>query len=138
MPAHNADLNDPKNVLRILLALVLKEGGELRVKASLYDSLDRGRLLMVDFDSKKGDILLRATSDFGRAIVVQPESAAWVRPPETAPRERARTEAEQETARDTVHTDEELADREEAMARRAELAKLVREGKTPLKLKTVK
>lgn len=134
MPGHNADLNDPKNVLRILLALVVKNGGELRVKASTYDSLDKGRLLMVDYDEKKGDILLRATSSYGRALVVPPENAGWVAPPETAPRERARVVAEHEVESRSVKSDEELADLEDEQKRKQQLAKDVREGKNPLRL----
>ena len=117
---------------------MLKSGGELRVKASVYDSLDAGRLLCVDYDSRKGDIVLRATSNFGRAIVVQPESSAWVKPIDAAPLERARVTAEREAAQVAVHTDEELAEREDELARRQAVAKLVKEGKSPMRLRTMK
>jgi hypothetical protein len=134
MPAHNADLNDPKNVLRVLLSLVLENGGELRLRAATFDSIDRGRLLTVDYDKKKNQLVLRATSDFGRAIVVQPENVAWVQPPNTSPLERPRLEAEREVERSSVKTDEELAELEDRKARVNELARLAKEGKTPLRL----
>ncbi len=131
-------MTDPQAVLRLILALVIKNGGELRVKAPLYDSLDRARRLVVDFDAKKGDIVLRATSDFGRAIIVTPENIAWVKPPEAAPLERARVTAEHEAEKRHVPSDEELADMEERQAALQKLSRDAKEGKTPLRLKTVK
>jgi hypothetical protein len=137
VPAHNADLNDPKNILRILLAVVLRNGGELRVKASLMDSLDRGRLLTVDFDRKKAEIVLRATSDFGRVVVVQPESFAWTQPASEAPQERTRVQAEREAARRSIPTDEDLADMEERAGKAQTVAREVADGKSPMKLRTM-
>lgn len=138
MPSHNADLNDPKNILRILMAVVIKSGNELRVKAPLYDSMDRGKLLVVDFDAKKNEIVLRATSDFGRAVVVQPESFQWSQPPNVAPLERARAVAEAESAKSAVHSDEELADMEEAAERRQALAREAAKSGVAMRIKTVK
>ena len=138
MPAHNCELNDSKSVLRILLAAVLEVGGELRVKAATYDSLDRGRLLTVDSDKRKGQLVLRATSDFGRAVVVQPESFQWSQPKEVAPLERARAVAEAESAKSAVHSDEELADMEEAAQRRQALAREAAKSGVAMRIKTVK
>jgi hypothetical protein len=137
MPAHNADLNDPKSILRILLALVIKNGGELRVKASLCDSQDRGKLLVVDFDPKKNDIVLRATSDYGRVVLVSPENIAWTLPREAAPQERARMLAEKEVQRRAMPTDEDMAAMEEKLTRQQEAARAMEEGKSPLKIRTV-
>lgn len=138
MPAHNCDLNDSRNILRILLTAVLEAGGELRIKASNYDSLDRGRLLTVDYDKRKGQLVLRATSDFGRAVVVQPESFQWSLPPNVAPQERARAAAEQQSRTTAVHSDEELADMEEAAGRRQALAKEAAQSGVAMRIKTVK
>ena len=137
MPAHSIDQRDPQAVLRVLLTIVLENKGEMRFKAANYDSLDRGRLLTVDFDRRKGQIIVRATSDFASAVPVTPESHSWVKPAETAPLERARVTAERETQQRTVRTDEELADMEDAAARRQAVAKAVAEGKIPLQLRTV-
>src|SRR5207245_668050 len=138
MPSHNFDLNDPKNTLRVLLAITLEAGGELRIKAPSFDSIDRGRLLLIDFDKKKNEIVLRATTDFGRVAVVQPENASWVKPIEAAPLERARVQAERDAEQSGVKSDEELAALEEEMARRQEVARLAKAGKVPMRLKTVK
>ena len=137
MPAHQIEIQDPKSVARLLLAIVLANKGELRIKACDYDSIDQGHLLVVDFDRATSEVVLTATSNFGRALVVQPESHAWVKPAETATLERARVTAERETQQRTVRTDEELADMEDAAARRQAVAKAVAEGKIPLQLRTV-
>jgi hypothetical protein len=138
MPAHNAEITDPKTVLRILLALVIEQGGEVRVKATSYDRLDRGRLLTVDFDGEAGQIVLRASTEWGRAVVVQPEAASWSQPANAAPRERARVAAEEEAAHRSIHTDEELADMEDKAARAQAVAAAVARGETPLQIRTVK
>jgi len=138
MPAHAIDLRDPQSALRVLLTLVLQNGGELRFKACDYDQLDRGRLLTVDFDRKRSQVVLRATSDFASAVPVAPEAHAWVKPIDAAPTERARVQAEKDASRIAVHTDEELAEREEELARRQAVARLVQEGKSPMRIKTVK
>ena len=138
MPAHNIDIQDPKSVMRLLLAVVLSGGGELKLPAHVYDSIDRGRLLVVDFDKATSEITLSATSDWGRVLVVQPESFAWTQPADAAPRERQRTAAEKEVQQRTVHTDEELADMEDEQIRKQNLAKAVAEGKNPLRIRTVK
>jgi hypothetical protein len=131
MPAHNFDLNEPANVLRILLALVLERDGEIRIPAATYDSLDRGRLLTVDYDRKKAELVLRSTSDFGRAVVVQPEAVQWSMPPNLHPRERMRLQAEEESATRTMRSDEELADLEERLTRNAQVAADLAAGKSP-------
>lgn len=138
MPAHSIDLRDPQSALRVLLALVIQEGGELRLKGVVYDTIDKGRILTLDFDRKKSQIVLRATSDLASAIPVQPEAHGWVMPPQTAPLERARVQAEHEAEVRSIPSDEQLAELEEAMLRKQKLAKDVAEGKNPLRLKTVK
>lgn len=138
MPSHTADFRDPQTAVRILLALTVANGGELRVKASQYDSLDRQKLLVIDFDAQKNEIVLRATSAFGRAVVVQPESYQWAKPPEAAPLERARQVAESETRTRAVHTDEELADMEEEAERRQALAREAAKSGVAMRIKTVK
>jgi hypothetical protein len=137
MPAHNAELSDSKSILRILLALVLENGGELRIKATSYDGIDKGRLLTVDFDDKKSQIVLRATSAWGRAVVVQPESHAWVQPQTEAPLERARVRAEAIAQRRAIPSDEQLADMEESIQRNQDVAKDVTDGKVPIRLRTI-
>jgi len=138
MPAHSIDLKDPQSALRVLLALVLQAGGELRIKAVTYDQLDRGRILTIDFDRKRSQIVLRATSDLASAVPVAPEAHQWVMPPSAAPLERARVRAEHEVEERNIRTDEQLAELEEELARKQQLAKDVKEEKNPLRLKTVK
>lgn len=128
MPAHNFSLDDPKNTLRVLLALTIKNGGELRIKGSFFDSLDRGRLLLIDFDAKKNEIVLRATSDFGRAVAVHPESYSWVKPANEAPTEMARTQAEREVQRRSIPNDEQLAELEDQLARKQNLVQHSKDG----------
>src|SRR6266404_842597 len=93
MPAHQINLSDHDAALRVLLALVLEAGGELRFKASTYDSLDRTRLVILDFDKRKNQVIIRSTSDWGGFASVPPESAAWSQPRDSAPMERARVAA---------------------------------------------
>lgn len=134
MPAHNCELNDPQTILRILLSLVLENSGELRIPATTFDSIDRGRLLTVDYDKKKGHIVLRSTSDFGRAVVVQPESQSWTMPPNLAPTERSRLQAERATEKRAIPSDEELARMEEKIQRQQSLALDLEEGKSPMRI----
>lgn len=138
MPAHSIDLKDPQSALRVLLALVIQEGGELRIKAMTYDQLDKGRILTIDFDRRKSQIVIRATSDLASAIPVAPEAHQWVMPPETHPLERARVTATRDAEQRSIPSDEQLAELEEEMLKRQKLAKDVAEGKNPLRLKTVK
>ena len=136
MPAHNIELKDPLALGRLLMAIVLANGKELRIKACDYDSIDTGRLLLVDFDRETGDLVLRATSGYGRALVVQPESHQWTLPLNEAPLERQRTEAAKVAARRAVPSDEDLADLESKAQERQNLAKLEEEGKVPLRIRT--
>lgn len=136
MPAHQIDLQDPKSLGRLLLAITIASKNELRLKACDYDSIDAGRLLVVDFDREAGDIVIRATSSYGRAMAVTPENFQWTLPLTAAPLERARTEATQRAARTHVPTDEELADLETKSRQDQSLAKLEEEGKAPLKIRT--
>ena len=138
MPAHQIDLQDPKAVSRLLLAVVLSGGGELRLPAHVYDGIDRGRLLLVDFDREKSELVISATSDWGRAITITPESYAWTQPANVAPLERQRVAAEVSAAKTSMHSDEELAEMEETMQRNQKLARDVAEGKNPLRIRTVK
>jgi len=138
MPAHAIDLKDPQSALRVLLALVVQAGGELRCKAVVYDQLDKGRLLTIDFDRRKSQIVIRATSDLASAVPVAPEAHQWVMPATAAPLERARVAATHEAEQRSVPSDEELAELEQEMLRKQKLARDVAEGKNPLRLKTVK
>jgi hypothetical protein len=137
MPAHNIDLRDPQNVSRILLALCIEAGGELRIKARTYDTQDRSKLLIVDFDARRSHIVIRATSGDGSAAKVAPESYQWTAPVAQAPLERSRVAAAAEAARRAIPSDEDLADLEEKAQRDRDLAKAVEEGKTPIRLKTI-
>jgi hypothetical protein len=134
MPSYNLDLRDPQTALRILVCLIEQAKGELQLWAQDYDSLDKGKLLTVDYNRKKGIISLRVTSDNGGAVTVQPEAHAWTQPPQVAPLERARSEAAQKSQRTHVPSDEELAAMEENQKRIQELANLEREGKAPLRI----
>ncbi len=136
MPAHQIDLQDPKSLGRLLLAIVIANKKELRIKACDYDSIDAGRLLVIDFDREAGDVVIRATSSFGRAMTVTPENYQWTLPLTTAPLERARTEATASAKRTHVPTDEELADLEEKSRKNQNLARLEEEGKAPLRIRT--
>src|SRR5262249_23573692 len=115
---------------------VLENDGELRLKASTYDTQERQKLLTVDFDKRKSEIILRATSDFGNVVKVPPESYAWTQPAQTAPLERARVAAETEAMRRAIPSDEDLADLEEAAQRNRDVARQVEEGRTPLRIRT--
>lgn len=137
MPAHALELNDPKTLARLLLALAMENGGEVRLRASVYDSIDRGRILLVDYDRKRGQVVLKASSDFARAVTVAPESYQWVAPPAEAPMERARIRAAAMAERVSIPTDEELADREERAQRNQKLAEDVEAGKIPIRLRTM-
>lgn len=136
MPAHQIDLQDPKSLGRLLLAIVIANKGELRIKACDYDSIDAGRLLVIDFDRKAGDLVILATSSYGRAMTVTPESYQWTLPLTTAPLERARTEATAAARRTHVPTDEEIVALEEKNAKDQALARLEAEGKAPLRIRT--
>jgi len=136
MTAHQIDLQDPKSLARVLLAIVIANKNELRIKACDYDSIDASRLLVVDFDREAGDLVMRATSSYGRAMAVTPENFQWSLPLTSAPTERARTEATQKARRTHIPSDEELAQMEEENQQRQSLAKLDEEGKAPLRIRT--
>src|SRR5271166_212625 len=138
MPAYDINFTDIKAVTRLLLAVVISGGGELRLPARVYDTIDRARLLEYDFDKETSEIVLSMTSDYGRVVQVLPESHAWTQPVEAAPLERARVTAEKEAARSTVHSDEELAEMEENFTRRQQVARDVAKGIAPLRIKTLK
>jgi hypothetical protein len=131
MPAYKLDFTDPKTFARLLTCLVMHRGGEIRLPASAYDSYERGRLLVLDYDKEKGDLVLRVTSDFGYSIVVPPENSQWIRPQEEIPRERAQIQAERSAQRRVIRSDEELAEFEEMRERESQLAREASEGKLP-------
>lgn len=138
MPSYNLNLKDPQTVLRILVCLVESaKAKELQFWAQDYDGQTTGKLLLVDYQRKKGIISLRVTSDNGAAIPVAPEAHSWTMPPEAAPMERHRVAAAEAAKRSRVPTDEEMADAEDQAMRNQELAKAVAEGKTPLRIRTV-
>jgi len=134
VPSHNLDPNDPKNVARLLIALVMEHGGEVRIKAMTYDSYERGRFLIVDIDKASNEIVLRSTSDFGRAIIVPPENASWLRPQEE--RDQPTIQAQRNVQRRTVRSDEELAALEEARNAEAQLAREANEGSISTRFRT--
>jgi hypothetical protein len=136
MPSYSINLADLATCHRILICLVEQSKGEVQFWAQDYDGLDKGKVLSHSYDRKKGIISLRVSSDNGGAVVVQPESHAWTMPPQTAPLERARSEAARQATRTHVPTDEELAIMEEENQRRQELARLEKEGKAPLRIRT--
>ena len=131
MPGYSFDPTDKNNLARLLLTIVLESGGELRVKAPAYDTLDRGRLLIVDFDREKSEIVLRSTSDFGKAVVVTPEAASWTTPQRESPQSRAELEAQRVVTHRVMRSDEELAEYEEQRGREATLAREAQAGKLP-------
>ena len=140
MPSHNFKitsddgLHPHEDVLRLLLALTIKNGGELRIKGTLFDTLDRGRLLLIDFDRKKNEIVLRSTSDFGRVAVVRAEGQVWSAPPESAPMERARIAAAHAAEERSLPTDEQLAEMEEKLAVQKRVADDVAAGLAPMRI----
>jgi hypothetical protein len=137
MPSYALDLRDPQTILRILVCLIEStKAKELQFWAEDYDTMSHGKVLLVDYQRRKGLISLRVTSDNGAAIPVQPENMAWTQPPQSAPLERARAEATRQAQRVSVPSDEELADLENEMKKRQELARLEAEGKAPLRIHT--
>lgn len=137
MPSYDLNLKDPQTILRILVCLVEStKTKEAEFFAQDYDGLQKPRVLIVDYNRKKGVISLRVTADNGAAVAVQPENFGWVQPPQTAPLERARTEAAQTARRTHIPTDEELAAMEEEANKKQALARLEAEGKAPLRIRT--
>jgi hypothetical protein len=137
IPAHSFDPNEKQNLARLLLAIVLQSGGELRVGAVNYDTLDKGRLLVVDYDREKAEIVLRSTTDFAKAIVVTPEAYNWTKPLSETPQARAQVQAQENVRRRTMRTDEELAEFEEQRGRESTLAREAEAGplpKTPVRV----
>ena len=127
MPGYDLDPNDPKAIARLIVAIALERGGELRVKAPEYDSIDKGYALLIEYDRLTSEIVLRVSP--GKIMIIPPESAAWLKQPQERPQQRAEMQATQETVRRNLRSDEELADLEEALERKATLAREIREGK---------
>jgi len=127
MPAYDLNPNDPKAVARLLVALAIEQGGELRLKGVAYDSLEKGFALLLEYDRATSEIVVRVTS--GKIMLVPPESAAWLRPKEEVPINAAQTQAQQEVIRRNWRSDEQLADLEEALERKQALAREVADGK---------
>lgn len=135
MPAYSLDLNDKPTLLRILAVLIEEnEARELRFSAANYDSFDKKRLCVVDFDRKKSEIVLRLTSSDGRIALVEPEAHQWSLPLAEAPTERARVRAAENAMRRSVPSDEQLAEMEEKMARERDIANDVEAGKSPTRI----
>ena len=134
MPAYTIDLGNPQDVLRILLTLVSRDG-ELRFKMADYDELERGKLLIIDRDKKKGEIVIRATTDYGSVVKVSPEAHQWTLPMTEAPVERARLRAEEAAKRRSLMSDEQLAEAEDKMIRDQQIATDVEAGKSPTRLR---
>ena len=136
MPSWNLDINDKPTLLRILSVLIDEsEAKEIRFDARAYDTFDKPRLCVVDFDKKNGQIVLKLTSTDGRVAVVQPEAHQWTLPLDQSPTHRQRTQAEQEAQRRSIPTDEELADLEERARQNAQLARDLEDGKSPMRIK---
>lgn len=135
MPAHNLSLQDPQTVLRILLVLIeANEKHELRFKCADYDRMERGKLLVVDFDKEHSEVVIRATSDYGAVVQVTPEAHQWTQPAELAPRERARAIVEERTEHRSRMNDEQLAELEERLGRERQVSEDIQEGKIPLRI----
>jgi len=122
-------LNDPKTIARLLVSAALEHGGELRIKATTYDTIDKGRAMVVDFDRAASEIVIRVTSDLGKVVIVPAENSQWLKQPEERPQQRAETQATQDVVRRTFRSDEELAELEEQLDRKQTLAREVAEGK---------
>jgi hypothetical protein len=131
MPGYAFDPTDKNNLARLLLTIVLESGGELRVKAPDYDKLDRGRLLIIDFDRETSEIVIRSTSDFGKAVLVQPEASGWTTPQNQSPQSRAEAAAQSGVRVRVMRTDEELAEYEAQRGRESTLAREAAEGNLP-------
>jgi hypothetical protein len=134
MPSYNLNLADPQTVLRILVTIVEGNGGSMEFHSEDYDKMDRSKLLTIDYDRAKGVNTLRVLGNSSAAVSVVPEAHSWTQPPQTAPLERARSEAAQQSRRTHVPTDEELANLEEEAAKRQNLARMEAEGKAPLRI----
>lgn len=112
MPAHTRGKQDPlAYYTRVLLALARREGGELRIKCSDIDSLNERAVLYTDYDPVAGELVLRAGSQFAELVVVSPEAAEWVRP--------ERTQEQSKPARTSIPSDNDLAEIEAGLMRRA-------------------
>ena len=136
MPSYNLNLADPQTVLRILVTIVEQNGGYLEFHSEDYDKMDRSKLLTIDYDRTKGINTLRVLGNSSAAVSVAPEAHQWTQPPQSAPLERARSEAAQQSRRSSVRTDEELAIMEDELQKRQELAQMEKEGKAPLRIRT--
>lgn len=139
MPSHNLNLADEKTghatALRVILALAEEAGGEIRFKARTYDAMDRNKLLVLDVDHEKGEIVIQSTTDFGSVVRVVPEATQWSLPANLAPTERTRLAAEAAAERRNLPSDEELADLEERLNRTAKVAREVADGKSPMRIR---
>ena len=137
MPSYNIDPNDVKSMARLLVAVCKDYGGILRINAATYDGIDKGRLLVVDYDRDKSQIVITATTESGRVTIVPPENHGWVRPPEESQREQRQVEAQKSVQRRIVRSDEELAELEEERNKEAALAREVSQGGTTTRFRNV-
>lgn len=117
MPAHEVSKNERDALAkanRLLLALVRRENGEIRIRAADIDSINDRAVLMRDWDPATGEIVLRSGSQFAEFLLVEPEAAQWTRPVSER-KEQLNTEP----ARTTVMTDAQVAEIEAGLLRRA-------------------
>ena len=128
MPSFNLDVSDKETIARLLVALVHAHGGELRLKAHTYDSLERAVFLVSDFDKERLEIVLRCTTESGRIYIVKPEAAAWSKQPEENPRIAQGIAAQRAVRQRTARSDEENAILEDRLTREATLAREASEG----------
>jgi hypothetical protein len=127
MPGYNIDPRDPMAVARVLIALTKEKGGEIRLRACDYDTIEQGYALLFEYDRATSEIVLRVSN--GKIAIIPAENQAWLRPKEEVPIEREKSQAQQEVIRRSFRSDEELAELEEALNRKQTLAREVNEGK---------
>ena len=85
-------------------------------------------------DPAANEIVLRSTSNFGRAIVVPAENSAWLKTPED--RAAPQIAAQQNVRQRIVRSDEELAEFEEQRTREAQLAREAAAGRIHFRTET--
>ena len=88
-----------------------REGGEIRIKCSDIDLQNERATLCTDYDSSNGELVLRAGTQFAEMLVINPESAEWVRP--------ERTQEQSKPARTVIPSDADIAEIEAGLMRRA-------------------
>lgn len=102
--------------------------------ALTYDTQERGKLITMDYDKETAEVILRCSSDLGAVVQVSPEAHQWSKPVEVAPTERLRAAAAMEAEQRSILSDEQLADREEELSRKAQVAQDIKDGNSPLRI----